>query len=229
MRIALVCCFILLIFIDASHAQTRRNLTQAGGGLCSDEAPRVQVKLATAKTRYEKDLDATTLTQLHGSGGSGTTLGLAGGPIEITSESLFETRTRNGKSCVQLTEFQVLFWAKPVVLIASNFPRESCEYRAILAHEQDHIRILRKFVREFAPKLKRQVKDIVETSRTHVITAENNQESGQDQIQKSIINRLESYQNEIMPILKSRQAAIDTPEEYAHVQAQCDNWGRTGR
>ncbi len=221
-------CACLSVFVfgmqDAS-AQSRRFGQGYGGSLCDDEDTRVRVKLATAKTRYEKNQDALTLTGVHNTG-RGTTLGLAGGPIDITIRTEYTARSRKGKACVHLSGLEVLFWAKPMVMIASNFEEGSCEYREVLAHEQKHIRALRYFVREYAPKLKSEVKDIMDTSKTRMVVSENNVEKAQTNMQDAIIARLRSYQNGIMPILQERQQAIDSPEEYERVSKQCDNWGK---
>ena len=215
----------LLVFAHDAEAQTRRETRFSSSFLCSGEAPRVVVKLATAKTKYIKSNDVFDLTSMHNKGG-GVTLGLAGGPIDITSEYEFRMRTLNGKACVELYRLQVLFWAKPEVHIASNFKKGTCEYREVLGHEQKHIRTLRKFVREFAPKLKKEAPKIVKSSRTQHTVKEADVEKAQQEIVEGISNRLRIYQNKIMPILRSRQMAIDTPEEYRRVADQCDNWGK---
>lgn len=210
-----------------AYAQRERNHWQGvAADLCSSEDPKVTVRLKTAKTKYIKNYNAKTINQIHKNAGQGTILGLAGGPISIEMNGQYEIRTSNRKSCVQLSNVDVMFWAKPVIVIASNFPKGSCEYRAVLAHEQKHIRTTRKFIREFAPKLRREVHDIIDNSRDHMVVSTESLQYAQKQIQEPIIKRLIAYQNEIMPILQNRQNAIDTPEEYERVAAQCDNWGK---
>lgn len=216
--------FLLVGVTTDAFAQSRRSQT-IDTNLCSNDAPITSVKLATAPTKYIKTQDARSLTAMHNSG-RGVTLGLAGGPISITINGQFQTRSINDKACVELKKLEVLFWAKPEVLIASNFKKGSCEYREVLGHEQKHIRVLRNFVREQAPLLKKEVKKIVSSSRTQYKVKEQNVEKAQKEIEKQIFSRLEAHQNKIMPILQSRQTAIDSPEEYARVAAKCKNWGK---
>ncbi|MGB0719395.1 MAG: hypothetical protein ACPGRX_02920, partial [Bdellovibrionales bacterium] len=196
-----------------------------GGALCTTEDTKTTVKLATSKTRYVKSQNAFTLTALHNSGG-GITLGLAGGPIDITIKGRYGIRSRNGRACVHLENLDVLFWAKPVVLIASNFKKGSCEYREVLGHEQKHIRALRNFVRKHAPELKKEVAKIIKTTKTRAVVSENSIDTAQKSIEDPIIQRLAAYQNKIMPILRATQQGIDSPQEYARVAAKCENWGK---
>jgi len=211
---------------DASAQRERTHSRGSGSNLCSTEEPRVVFKLKTAKTKYYKNYSARTINEIHSSNKGGTILGLAGGPIEIAMRGEYEIRTRKNKSCVRLSKIEVVFWAKPVVVIASNFPQKSCEYREVLAHEQKHIRTTRKFIREFAPKMRREVRKIIDTSKLQTVISAEKIEQAQNQIQDPIVSRIFGYQNKIMPILRSRQEAIDTPEEYARVAAQCSNWGK---
>lgn len=220
---------IIFASVIPSDAQSQRDRTGGrgtGAVLCSTEEPKVSVKLKTAKTKYYKNYSARTINEIHNNDGGGTILGLAGGPIEIAMRGQYEIRSLNNKSCVQLAKVEVVFWAKPVVVIASNFEKGSCEYREVLAHEQKHIRTTRKFIREYAPKLRKEVNKIIDTSRKHVVVSSGKIDQGQQKIQDPITKRLFAYQNKIMPVLRSRQEAIDTPEEYARVASRCDNWGK---
>ena len=220
--------FLTLAAVSPAEANDRRvrSGSAAASNLCSNEEPQVIVKLATAPTKYIKTKDAFDLTAMHNSGRGSVTLGLAGGPISITMKGRFQVSTMRGHSCIELSRLEVLFWAKPQVHIASNFERGSCEYREVLAHEQKHIRVLRKFVREQAPKLKREVRKIVKATKTQHKVRDYQIEAAQSDVEKRIFKRIQAYQNRIMPILDARQKAIDTPEEYRRVAAQCDNWGK---
>ena len=229
-RLPLIMMTLLLSLTTAIHdANARESRTASGrsaaSNLCSDESPQIIVKLATAPTKYIKTRNAYDLTSMHNTGG-GVTLGLAGGPISITVRGQFQSTSLKNNACVELKKLEVLFWAKPEVHIANNFKKGSCEYREVLGHEQKHIRTLRQFVKQQAPKLKREVRKIVKSTRTQYKVKDTQASTAQKKIEKQIFKRLEAYQNRIMPVLQARQKAIDTPEEYRRVAARCDNWGR---
>ncbi|MFK7838729.1 MAG: hypothetical protein AB8B83_00220 [Bdellovibrionales bacterium] len=227
LKILYLCILTIWCAIIPHDANAQRDRHSRGGSynLCSDEEPKVRVKLATSKTRYYKNYSARTINQIHNAPSGGTILGLAGGPLVIETRGQFSIRSQDNKACVQLKDVEVLFWAKPVVVIASNFKKGTCEYREVFAHEQKHIRTTRKFIREFAPKLRKEVKEIIKTSRLKIVTRSDNIDDAQAELGDPILARIKQFENSIMPILRSRQMAIDTPEEYARVNAQCDNWG----
>jgi len=219
---------IMLTMLPVNSAYAQRDRVSRGGGatLCSDEEPKVIVKLATSPTKYYKNYDARSINAIHNAKGGGTILGLAGGPLEIETRGQFSIRTLNGKACVQIKNIEVMLWTKPAIIIASNFKKGTCEYREVFAHEQRHIRTTRKFVREYAPKLRSEVKEIIRTSRHHIIARQDRIEDAQEELQKPILGRISQFQNKIMPVLQSRQAAIDTPEEYKKVSDKCEDWGK---
>lgn len=37
---------------------------------------------------------------------------------------------------------------------------------------------------------------------------------------------IQAFNDSIIPVLEARQAKVDSPSEYARVEAQCKNWAR---
>lgn len=208
-----------------SAAQANAQSYRSESGLCPSKSTQTSVKIATNNTKYIKSKSADNLTALHNKG-TGVTLGLAGGPIEVSIQSSFSITSRNNSACVKLEKLIVLLKAKPEIHIASNFRQGTCEYREVLAHEQKHIAELRRFIREHAPKLTREVRKIVRTSETKKIVSETQVKRAQNQIQQDIIARINAYQEKIMDVLRYRQTLIDSPEEYKRVSRLCRNWDK---
>lgn len=223
--------FLPLIGINTPHhanAQSSRTASSSPSfpsGSCARQSPLSSVRFLIEDTKYTKNKTAKNLTALHNDGG-GVTLGLAGGPIEISIKSRFSIQTQNARACVNLEKLEVLLTAKPEILIASNFKKGTCEYREIINHEQQHIRILRRFVREQTPKLKREVSKILKQTQTTAAISEDNVKRAQTRIQDQVVARITAYQKQVLKTLKKRQSAIDTPREYAKVSRACNNWGK---
>jgi hypothetical protein len=194
---------------------------------CQFEKPRVIVKMATTKTRYVRDQSARDLTEMH-TGRSGNNIGgLGGGEIGYKIATKYNIMSQRGKHCVGLEAVKVTFYGKPEVHIASNFKRGSCEYTAVLGHEQIHIRTMRKFMREYAPKFKKEVARIAKSSRRHIGPIRENQiEEAQADLQNAYVQQLSIYLGKVLPILGQRQKKVDSPEEYDRVFAKCKNWNR---
>ena len=190
---------------------------------CNASTPKLSVKTATTRTKYIRTKSAKDLTQIHGSHGS-TVGGLGGGEIGFKTETRFEVTSQGGSACVKLKSVDVTFYAKPEIHIANNFARASCEYNAVLAHEQGHIRILRKFVREYSPKVKQELKRIARQIDSAVPTKKSQVNQAQNKIQDGFMAKIGQYQDKIMPVLERRQKAYDSPAEYARVASKCRKW-----
>ncbi|HOO81559.1 MAG TPA: hypothetical protein PK513_03550 [Alphaproteobacteria bacterium] len=193
---------------------------------CKASKPSLSVKTATTRTKYIRTKSSKDLTQLHGGGGSSVG-GLGGGEIGFKTEGKFEITEAGGKACVKLKQLEVTFYAKPEIHIASNFNRSTCEHNAVMAHEKGHIRILRKFVREFSPKVKVFLSKYVYKIDPAIGPIPKSQvNEAQKKIQEQYMSKLEAYQNKIMPILGKRQKAHDSPQEYARVASKCSKWDK---
>ena len=94
---------------------------------CKASKPTLLVKTATTRTKYVRTKSAKDLTHMHGSAGSGSTVGgLGGGEIGFKTESRFEITHQGKQACVRLKKVEVTFYAKPEIHIASNFGRSTC-------------------------------------------------------------------------------------------------------
>jgi len=191
---------------------------------CKPSKPALSVKTATTRTKYVRTKSSKDLTQMHG--GQGASVGgLGGGEIGFKTESQFEITQQGNSACVNLKRVQVTFYAKPEVHIASNFNRSTCEYNAVMAHEKGHIRILRKFVREYSPKVKLELQRIAKKVKLTAGPINKSEISAaQSKIQKKFMTEIEKYNEKIMPVLSKRQKAFDNPKEYARVAAKCKKW-----
>ena len=199
-----------------AHAQSK----------CKASKPSLSVKTATKRTKYIRTKSAKDLTQMHGGQGS-TVGGLGGGEIGFKVENQYEIIGKGNSACVKLKRVEVTFYAKPEIHIASNFNRSTCEYAAVMGHEKGHIRILRKFVREYSPKVKKELVKIsrsVDSAIGPIPSSKIN--AAQNKMQKEFMKKLEAYNKKIMPVLEKRQKAFDNPREYARVAAKCKKWDK---
>ena len=193
---------------------------------CKSSKPSLSVKTATTRTKYIRTKSSKDLTQMHGGQGSSVG-GLGGGEIGFKVENQYEIAGTGNNVCVKLKRVEVTFYAKPEIHIASNFNRSTCEYNAVMAHEKGHIRILRNFVREYSPKVK---KELVKVSRQLDSAIgpipKSDISRAQDRMQKAFMSKIEQYNEKIMPVLSKRQKAFDNPKEYARVASKCKKWDK---
>ncbi|MEM7650636.1 MAG: hypothetical protein AAF204_00955 [Pseudomonadota bacterium] len=219
----------LLIILGVSASLNAMSPAEAHARLdCRPTPPKLSVKTTTARTKYVRTKSAKDLTQMHGhkrSHSKSSVGGLGGGEIGFKTETRFEISSLGSKSCVKLTNVDVTFFAKPEIHIANNFSRSSCEYNAVIAHEQEHIRILRKFVREYSPKVKTELQRIARGVDPAIgPVRESEVKKAQNSLQKQFTDQISAYSKKILKVLEKRQDAFDSPEEYERVASKCRKW-----
>jgi len=212
--------FLLLILACVSTQPAQAKMK------CKAGKPSLSVKTATTQTKYIRTKSSADLTQMHG--GKGARVGgLGGGEIGFKAENQFEIEKYAGKACVKLKRVEVVFYAKPQIHIASNFNRSTCEYNAVMGHEQGHIRILRKFVREYSPRVKNYLTKITAQIDSDIGPIPYSQiPQAQAKMQKTLMKKIEAYNQQIMPVLAKRQEAFDSPAEYRRVTNKCRKWDK---
>lgn len=220
---------IAFTFVNAdvrAHNTSTRHTHSSAPLKCKSSRPSVSIKTSTTRTKYIRTKSAKDLTEMHGGAGA-TVGGLGGGEIGFKTQGEFETIGSGSRACVRLKHLQVTFFAKPEIHIASNFNRSTCEYNAVMAHEKGHIRILRKFVREYSPMVKLEIQRIAKRIKSsHGPIPASGVAAAQNKIQKQFMSEIEKYNAQIMLILAKRQKAFDSPQEYTRVASKCRKWDK---
>jgi hypothetical protein len=109
------------------------------------------------------------------------------------------------------------------VYVASEYSPRSCAYQAILAHEQRHVKIAKKYVTRYAPRLR------------SVLTSLRIPKPGSAKLTPSKAHgaaEMDTVFNELITPVFERlnaehqeaQARADLPQEYARVRRRCKKW-----
>ncbi len=102
---------------------------------------RVRTNIPPAVLRRDLDLAAIS-TESNGSTGSGKAQGLTEVEHRLALDSLVNAETTRGRTCVWFDEVRVdLSPASIQIFVPREYPEDSCESRAVLAHEREHERI----------------------------------------------------------------------------------------
>ena len=115
-------------------------------------------------------------------------------------------------------QVQITVDVNPVtVFVAAEFPRGSCEYRAIYEHEQKHVAVYQSFLYWTSQELARDVQAVVGREFL-TATSQDALYATADRLTKRVIaNRI----GEWLKNLERVQHEVDTPQEYARVAALC--------
>ena len=109
------------------------------------------------------------------------------------------------------------------VYVAREYKRGSCEYKAVLRHEQEHVAIARRNLEKYKPKVRHALTSLLLPTPDRPIKLASS-EQNEEALQSLLARILDPVYQEMQEDLERAQAAIDTPESYAKVRAQCSNW-----
>lgn len=205
----------------------------AAGWSCPAEAAEINLQRVLGKTKLYRTKDIHALTHMQSEGGAvrqGMHVnGLGGGKIGLEGQASFTVMQRGQQACIWLKGINAKFFAFPTIHIANNFPKDSCEYEAVLEHEKKHILVLQEFHREFAPKFKTALRRIASSVEAQGPMNASSIERIQKDMNARINSQIQAFNDSIIPVLEQRQNAIDNPHEYASVEAKCRDWGKYAR
>ena len=198
----------------------------AHAALCSPHEADTSLYYKIHTVEYVRNISSEDLKNNHFRGTTnGSVLGLAGGEVGLKFEVKFNASPYHGKKyCLEVTDIDANFYAKPKIYIANNFARGSCEYNRTLRHEQQHVKILTRAHKEYTPLYRRYLREvardipILEPFRIEDVHIQ------KQRLLQHINNELSAYMNEITADVDQRQKAIDTPEEYERVYSKCKRW-----
>lgn len=197
---------------------------------CPDTAPEITLSRVLGKTKLYRTKDIHGLTNMHQDGGAvrqGMHVnGLGGGKIGLEGLASFTIMQRGEQACIWLKGINAKFFAFPSIHIANNFPKDTCEYNAVMEHEKKHIRALQDFHKEFAPKFKTALRKVAQNTEAQGPIPASAVEAIQKDMNARINQGIQAFNDSILPVLEARQAQIDNPNEYASVEAKCSNWDK---
>jgi hypothetical protein len=182
--------------------------------------PAINVVRSTAVLAQSDALPFSKLTAM--SGGSSPyhrTVGLTQARLSYTTNIQvrgIEERS-SGKVCVRPTVHVDVSISPINVYVASEYRDDKCKHEAILEHEQKHVAVNNAYVAEVAPKLQAELSRAVGSK----VLYAGSMASGEEEIKRTVSDVLAAFMDSSERELAERQNAIDTPEEYARVEAAC--------
>ncbi|MGH9940716.1 MAG: hypothetical protein ACREAM_31100 [Blastocatellia bacterium] len=109
------------------------------------------------------------------------------------------------------------------VYIAAGYAAGSCEYRETRAHEDEHVRVDRELLEQYAGRLRAAlVFSHIPTQETPLSAA--SAEEGEQRTETLLRGTLQPVYDELRRRLHEANNDLDTPANYAQVHARCRNW-----
>jgi len=133
------------------------------------------------------------------------------------------TRLDRNHVCARLKSAAIkMTISKLKIYILRDYAPGSCEYDTVLSHEHLHADIAQRTIRNFMPRIRRQLR--LEVNRLGWVR---DISSGRafDTLFARLHRRMKPVMRQMERQMKRANAAIDTPKSYLQFNARCQNWG----
>lgn len=197
------------------------------GAECPPRGVAIQVRVATPQVEvaYRTDLDRKELANLagmaavHDDGILGLTISRYA--LRASSRNAYG-RTADGRVCLWVAEIDaVLSIPDMTVYVAREYTPDSCQHRAVMEHEQEHVRItgglVAPFARQLEAEMRRRLSAVMPVVARSAAAAEAEATRQMEQVMAELLDRLETQR-------ERANAHIDTEESYRRTADQCDGW-----
>ena len=131
-------------------------------------------------------------------------------------------KTARGRFCAYPVSHELsIGYADFLVYIDRRYRPGSCEYRAILEHENAHVAIYKSYLTRYLPYIKKQVR--ASALKVHPIVV-STPDLGTKYIQEQVQRLIRPLILKLNREADQSNSRIDTPKSYRAVQLLCDNW-----
>ena len=187
-----------------------------------DQAYHFDVRLEVPPARLNRNVSRADLRGLAPHGQGANTLGLMRSRLELSNNAQFASSASAGGYCYWVQSIEVVLQYRSLdILVASEYRRDSCAFRAILSHERDHVRVAREYLARFEPRFRQALNsvDVPTPGRPAFTTG-----TPKKEVQRIVGNLIQPVYEELNTTMARAQGKLDTPEQYARIQARCNDW-----
>ena len=129
-----------------------------------------------------------------------------------------------GGYCVYLSEVIAEYgYRSHDVFIASEFAPGSCEYNAVMDHENQHVAINRSAIREGGPRLRQELERRLQSAPPKFTR---DPQFGTDRALSEVYLAMNKFMDDIAAAQASRNSAIDNAGNYDAIGNLCSNWDK---
>lgn len=206
-------------------------LAASGGGCAKQKVPTIlsEPLVKTARYDFTKSRDALQGFDIdtvspYGPSHHAKIGGLMSGEIRVESRIRFmqEKYPARGRGCVHIDNVDLIIHVSPTIYVASEYKQGTCQHRAIVEHERQHVDIDVKIAKKHAVELKSMLG-------AHLRSAGHSfgpfpletLPQVQERIQGQIHAMIEATNKSMTRDRMAQQQALDSLDEYERVAAQC--------
>ena len=206
-------------------------LALTAGGRSSDAAGckksthkvKTTFKVEKGKLTYSRKLNKAELYKKHRRVGQDLEVrGLTVATPVLSYLIAHRTFRSGGKTCVYPSQVEATVGYKTIeVFVAKEYRKASCQYKAVLIHEKEHVAAYRKALKKGASRIKSRLKGFLKKfTPISVAKGEDPTQAIADKINAGLEKALTDYSNEAEDL----NAVIDLPKNYRKTEKKCKKW-----
>lgn len=199
----------------------------AAGAVCppATGSYRVDVVIDMPPVEIHHDHSRAQLGLLAFHGPTDRILGVTASNLRAGTSTHYAHRPLEGEGvCFWVDRIEVVLRYEVLdIYIASDYSRGSCQYQAILTHENRHAEVAQAYLDDYVQVIRSQLAalSIPKPRDPRLVQS---LVDAQEKTQATIADLLEPVIARLRQDLEAAQAKIDTPAEYRRVEKQCPNW-----
>jgi hypothetical protein len=199
----------------------------APGAVCPPETGdyRVDVAIDTPPATLHHELSRAQLGVLAFHGPSNRVLGITAANLRAASSTHYRYRPMpNEGICIWVDHIDVTLRYEALdIYIASDYAPESCQYKAILNHENKHAAVARAHIDDYVQVI-RSVLTSLAIPKSRDPRLVQSVTEAQAKIQMTVETLLDPVVARLRKTMVEAQQRIDSREEYRRVETQCPSW-----
>lgn len=130
----------------------------------------------------------------------------------------------DGVYCIWPTRVvaSIVFDGPLTVHVAREYPKGTCQHRAVLKHEMEHVEVYEASLRDYQKRLRRALEQALRKGGFPATDRDRDQAAGEirDKLQPAFERAIAEAQSE----RDRRNASLDSPEGYRRARDLCDTW-----
>ena len=219
-----------VVFLGCLLLAPIANAQDRPGWCRPDNPPEINIKPASEDIDYDFSLSIAEINKKkidtenpYGDGVISRAGGLMSGGIRTKHRFRIATKTkrRDNLACAWFDTITVRMIIEPTIYVAREFDKGSCPRRAILDHEQKHIRVDRQVVNKYAKEIGHTLKDYVDKYNIYGPVRARRLKDLQARMADRLKRIITQVSRRMERERSQRQQAIDTRAEYKRVRKQC--------
>ena len=154
----------------------------------------------------------------------GIYVGVTKSKLQMKSDFTFgvAVNTIRNAACPFIKTATYTFIYHPEIYIASDFRHMACRYGVTSMHEQCHVHAFLLTANDFIPQIRRVLNDYIShMPPTQPLTTKDAVTARNQEMMQAVTDSLNPVLSQFQEVNRQRQAAIDTPAQYARDSAVC--------